>query len=235
MRGVITGLIIGGIAFLNSEHGNPTVLFERIAPLLKALADPVRLRLLSLVASHADGEACVCDLNDAFDLSQPTISHHLKVLHEVGLLDRSKRGVWVYYRVRPDVLAPLGQLIADTVGTPNGELAEPILRSQIAHFDIDAAAFRLAIERTNDLTEAKQADAALSSVLKYYGSELNKRRHELLMSASGFDALEWEGKRSREGATARAWLRSKGNSIEGGTSEVQLNIIAQRILGLPAD
>ena len=73
---------------------------ERIAPLLKALADPVRLRLLSLVASHQDGEACVCDLNDAFDLSQPTISHHLKVLHEVGLLDRSKRGVWVYYRIR---------------------------------------------------------------------------------------------------------------------------------------
>ena len=84
---------------------------DRIAPLLKALADPVRLRLLSLVASHADGEACVCDLNDAFDLSQPTISHHLKVLHEVGLLDRSKRGVWVYYRVRPEALADLGALL----------------------------------------------------------------------------------------------------------------------------
>ncbi|HET7682104.1 MAG TPA: metalloregulator ArsR/SmtB family transcription factor [Marmoricola sp.] len=84
---------------------------ERIAPLLKALADPVRLRLLSLVASHDGGEACVCDLNDAFDLSQPTISHHLKVLHEIGLLDRSKRGVWVYYRVRPDVLADLGALL----------------------------------------------------------------------------------------------------------------------------
>ena len=84
---------------------------ERIAPLLKALADPVRLRLLSLVASHADGEACVCDLNDAFDLSQPTISHHLKVLHESGLLDRSKRGVWVYYRVRPQALAGLAALI----------------------------------------------------------------------------------------------------------------------------
>src|SRR6478752_3782718 len=77
---------------------------ERIAPLLKALADPVRLRLLSLVASHEGGEACVCDLNDAFDLSQPTISHHLKVLHEAGLLDRSKRGVWVYYAVRRDAL-----------------------------------------------------------------------------------------------------------------------------------
>jgi len=84
---------------------------ERIAPLLKALADPVRLRLLSLVASHTDGEACVCDLNDAFDLSQPTISHHLKVLHETGLLDRSKRGVWVYYQVRREALADLGSLI----------------------------------------------------------------------------------------------------------------------------
>jgi ArsR family transcriptional regulator, arsenate/arsenite/antimonite-responsive transcriptional repressor len=89
---------------------------ERIAPLLKALADPVRLRLLSLVASHGDGEACVCDLNDAFDLSQPTISHHLKVLHESGLLDRSKRGVWVYYRVHPEALADLGALIGGVAG-----------------------------------------------------------------------------------------------------------------------
>ena len=84
---------------------------ERVAPLLKALADPVRLRLLSLVASHAGGEACVCDLTDAFDLSQPTISHHLKVLHEMGLLDRSKRGVWVYYQVREAALADLAVLI----------------------------------------------------------------------------------------------------------------------------
>jgi ArsR family transcriptional regulator len=81
------------------------------APLLKALADPVRLRLMSLVASHEGGEACVCDLNDAFDLSQPTISHHLKVLHDAGLVDREKRGVWVYYRARTDALASLGALI----------------------------------------------------------------------------------------------------------------------------
>jgi ArsR family transcriptional regulator, arsenate/arsenite/antimonite-responsive transcriptional repressor len=89
---------------------------EQVAPLLKALADPVRLRLMSLVASRPDGEACVCDLNDAFDLSQPTISHHLKVLHEAGLVDRDKRGVWVYYRVRPQALASLGALI----GCPPG-------------------------------------------------------------------------------------------------------------------
>ncbi len=84
---------------------------ERIAPLVKAIADPARLRLLSLVASHADGEACVCDLNDAFDLSQPTISHHLKLLHEAGLLDREKRGVWVYYRVNAAALSDLSALL----------------------------------------------------------------------------------------------------------------------------
>jgi len=84
---------------------------EAVVPLLKALADPVRLRLISLITSHSGREACVCELNDAFDLSQPTISHHLKVLHDNGLLDREKRGVWVYYRARTDALASLGTLI----------------------------------------------------------------------------------------------------------------------------
>jgi len=89
---------------------------ERIVPLVKALADPVRLRLLSLVASHADGEACVCDLNDAFDLSQPTISHHLKLLHDAGLLDRDKRGVWVYYRLNTAALGDLAVLLGGVAG-----------------------------------------------------------------------------------------------------------------------
>jgi ArsR family transcriptional regulator len=84
---------------------------ERVARVLKALADPVRLRLVSLIASHEGGEACVCDLNEAFDLSQPTISHHLKVLHAIGLLERSKRGVWVYYQVKPEVLGDLATLL----------------------------------------------------------------------------------------------------------------------------
>jgi ArsR family transcriptional regulator len=84
---------------------------EQIAPMLKALADPVRLRLMSLVASREGGEACICNLNDAFDLSQPTISHHMKVLHGAGLVDRDKRGVWVYYRARTQALASLGALI----------------------------------------------------------------------------------------------------------------------------
>src|ERR1700733_9770535 len=84
---------------------------EQVAPLLKALADPVRLRLMSLIASHTGGEACVCDLTAAFDLSQPTISHHLKALHDAGLIDREKRGVWVWYRARTQALTSLSTLI----------------------------------------------------------------------------------------------------------------------------
>ncbi|WP_206489710.1 metalloregulator ArsR/SmtB family transcription factor [Rhodococcus sp. KRD162] len=82
-----------------------------LAQMFKALADPVRLRLLSLVASHAGGEACVCDISPAFDLSQPTISHHLKVLREAGLLDCERRGTWVYYSVIPAALQQLSAVL----------------------------------------------------------------------------------------------------------------------------
>ncbi len=91
---------------------------ERIATIAKALADPVRLRLVSLIAASSAGEACVCDLNDAFDLTQATISHHLKVLHSAGLLDRDKRGVWVYYSVRPAALSAVANLFDTAALTP---------------------------------------------------------------------------------------------------------------------
>jgi ArsR family transcriptional regulator len=78
-----------------------------LARVFKAIADPVRLRLLSLIASHADGEACVCDLTDPFELTGPTISHHLKVLREAGVIEGERRGTWIYYRVRPATLAQL--------------------------------------------------------------------------------------------------------------------------------
>lgn len=82
-----------------------------LAKKLKALSDPGRLRLLSVVASHTGGEACVCDLSVGIDLSQPTISHHLKVLKTAGLLDSERRGSWVYYRVIPEALQQLSQLL----------------------------------------------------------------------------------------------------------------------------
>jgi ArsR family transcriptional regulator len=77
---------------------------EELAALFKALADPARLRLLNFIAAQEDGEACVCYLTEPVGLSQPTVSHHLKLLHEAGLLEREKRGAWVYYRVVPERL-----------------------------------------------------------------------------------------------------------------------------------
>lgn len=82
-----------------------------LAGKLKALSDPVRLRLLSVVASHAGGEACVCDLSAGINLSQPTISHHLKVLRTARLLESERRGSWVYYRVVPEALQQLSELL----------------------------------------------------------------------------------------------------------------------------
>jgi ArsR family transcriptional regulator len=83
-----------------------------LARVFKALADPVRLRLLSLIGARDGGEACVCDLTVAFDLTQPTISHHLKVLREAGLISSERRGTWVYYRVVPDAVERLGGLFS---------------------------------------------------------------------------------------------------------------------------
>lgn len=82
-----------------------------LAGMLKALADPARLRLLSLIQSHEDGEACVCELTEPLGLSQPTVSHHLKVLHDAGLISRRKKATWVYYRAVPERLAALAEVI----------------------------------------------------------------------------------------------------------------------------
>ncbi|WP_433199126.1 ArsR/SmtB family transcription factor [Nocardia sp. CA-107356] len=82
-----------------------------LAAVFKAISDPVRLRLFSVVASHSGGEACVCDISAGFDVSQPTISHHLKVLREAGLLSSERRGSWVYYRVEPAILDRLSHLL----------------------------------------------------------------------------------------------------------------------------
>lgn len=89
-----------------------------LAAVFKALSDPVRLRLLSLIASFAGGEACVCDLTGPFDVTAPTISHHLKVLREAGLIEGERRGTWVYYRVQPEALERLGAVLSTDVQVP---------------------------------------------------------------------------------------------------------------------
>ena len=132
-----------------------------------------------------------------------------------------------------NISRPMHEVAAGSIGLDQGRLADPMLRTKIAETEIDEWAFNLTMQRK--LAEAK-AGASLgadSSMLKYYGTELNKRRYELMMDAAGYEGLEWEGERSSEGKLPRDWLRTKANSIEGGTSEVQLNIISKHILELP--
>ncbi|QIB65028.1 acyl-CoA dehydrogenase family protein [Kineobactrum salinum] len=128
----------------------------------------------------------------------------------------------------------LGELALQTFGTdPSGRLANGILRHSIAQYQLDSLAFETTMSRVGDEAKAGHGLGAASSIFKYYGTELNKRRNELNMAIGGEPALGWEGEVYDDGRICRDWLRSRGNSIEGGTTEVQLNIIAKRVLGLP--
>ena len=122
-----------------------------------------------------------------------------------------------------------GDTLAAMLGTLDpGTLDDPVLRAQAMELEVDAMAFALTMERYKDMAEGGQGVGHASAMLKYYGTELNKRRHEIAMSAQGSAALDWQA------GAAAPWLRSKANSIEGGTSEVMLDIIAKRVLDLPA-
>lgn len=128
----------------------------------------------------------------------------------------------------------LQQSALDALGKVDGKLADPVLRHKLARFQVREQAFALTLQRVGDEMKAGADPGPASSLLKYYGSEVNKERHELTLALSGLDSLGWEGEVFDEGRVARSWLRSKANSIEGGTSEIQLNIIAKRVLGLPS-
>ena len=131
-------------------------------------------------------------------------------------------------------MVSIGGAFAKAIGkNGHGELDDPILRAEMAAFDVDVFAYRAMGERFMDMWKTGRAHPASSNMMKYVGTELNKRRHELVMSGGGSEALEWDSPETKGGARPRAWLRTKANSIEGGTSEVMLNVIAKRILDLP--
>ena len=204
-----------GISFVLFDMDSPGVstrpitLISGKSPFCETFFDNVRVEKRNLVG----------ELNEGWTIAKYLLTHERDMIGAMG------------ERARPPAL---GQFAARAVGLgEQGRLDDPLLRADVARFEVDEAAFRLLLERTGDLARQGKAHPAFSSVLKYYGAELNKRRYELLMAAGGSAALEWEGERSRDGELARTWLRSKANSIEGGTSEVQLNVIAKRILGLP--
>ena len=187
----------------------PIQLISGKSPFCETFFDNVRVEKRNLVGTAGGG----------WDVAKYLLTHERAMISSIG--DRA-------------VSRPLGQQAASLVGVDaQGRLADPLLRAQIAEFEVDEASFRLTLERFGDMAKNGQAHPAFSSALKYYGAELNKRRHELMMAAGGSDSLDWESAASRQGAAARTWLRTKGNSIEGGTSEVQLNVISKRILALP--
>ncbi len=130
-----------------------------------------------------------------------------------------------------DVMRPIGDIAVQQIGKgEDGRLQDPILRTDIARMEIDGLAFMATMDRVTQEAKAGGGVGANASMLKYYGTELNKRRLELMIDSAGSPGLVWGG----EGDVASQWLRTKANSIEGGTSEVQLNIIAKRILDLPS-
>jgi acyl-CoA dehydrogenase len=161
----------------------------------------------------------VGELNKGWSIAKYLLTHEREMISGAGV---SQSGI-----------KPVGQTALETIGSVHDKLQDRVLRADIAKFELDEMAFALTIERARDEVKAGVSLGAVSSWFKYFGTELNKQRYDLLGDIKGSDALAWTGEASNEGKLARDWLRTKGNSIEGGTSEIQLNVVAKHILGLP--
>tara|TARA_R110002110_G_scaffold14704_3_gene67733 strand:- start:1221 stop:2414 length:1194 start_codon:yes stop_codon:yes gene_type:complete len=167
----------------------------------------------------------VGELNKGWTIAKRLLQHEREMISGMGL-----GGVG-----SGSGLGSLEQVARDYFGEKHGQVANPALRDQITRQKMDGKAFALTLQRSAEEAKAGQGPGAASSIFKYYGTELNKRRFELLLELMGTRALGWEGDgfEDDELGVTRSWLRSKGNSIEGGTSEIQLNVVSKRVLGLP--
>jgi alkylation response protein AidB-like acyl-CoA dehydrogenase len=189
----------------------PIRLISGASPFCETFIENVRVPMGNLVGK----------LNDGWTIAKKLLEHERKMIASVGERQRGAE-------------RSLAELAKTYAGERDGKVADAVLRDRIAQQEIDTRAFRLTQRRAAD--EAKGgAPGPASAMFKYYGTELNKRKFELLLQCAGTQALGWEGEgfAADELRLARDWLRSKANSIEGGTSEIQLNIIAKRVLGLP--
>ena len=203
-----------GISFLLFDMKSPGVstkpilLISGYSPFCETFFDNVKV----------PRDQVVGEVNKGWEVAKYLLAHEREMISAFGL-GGGLGGI--------GASASLGARLAPALAN------DPLLRAEVARFDVDALAFRAMSERFMDEMKAGRAHPAQSSMMKYAGTELNKARHELIMAAGGADAIEWESERSRGGRAAREWLRTKANSIEGGTSEIQLAIVAKRLLGLP--
>jgi alkylation response protein AidB-like acyl-CoA dehydrogenase len=206
-----------GISFILIDMDDPGVrtqpirLISGASPFCETFIENVRVPMGNLVGK----------LNDGWTIAKKLLEHERKMIAGTGERQRSDRA--------------LEDLAKSYVGEAGGRIADPVLRDRIVKYALDTRAFGLTTRRAFDEAKAGAAPGPASAMFKYYGTELNKRRLELALAAEGTQALGWEGEgfAPDELLVTRQWLRSKANSIEGGTSEVQLNVIAKRVLGLP--
>ena len=203
-----------GISFVLFDMASPGVttrpikLISGSSPFCETFFDNVKAYKTNLIGEEGKGWA----------IAKYLLTHEREMISAFGSAARKS----------------VGQMAVETMGTDaSGRLANGVLRQNIAQYQLDTLAFAATMTRVGDEAKAGQGLGAASSIFKYYGTELNKRRNELNLATLGEQALGWEGEAYRDGQVSRDWLRSKGNSIEGGTSEIQLNIIAKRVLGLP--
>ncbi|MEX2480109.1 MAG: acyl-CoA dehydrogenase family protein [Gammaproteobacteria bacterium] len=167
-------------------------------------------------------ENLVGRLNEGWTIAKELLQHERGMIAEIG-------------RTVGGTVPPVDVVAKRYLGDANGRIADPVLRDAVARQVMNDRAFALTIRRAEQESEAGAGSGGASSMFKYYGTEQNKAKFELLLKCAGSAALGWAGDEfsSEELDICRTWLRSKGNSIEGGTSEIQLNVIAKRVLGLP--
>ena len=198
-----------GISFLLFDMASegvttkPILLISGNSPFCETFFDNVKVPKEQLVG----------ELNRGWDVAKYLLGHEREMISGAGGGDR---------------MNTIGAILSR-----NGGVEDPLLRADLAMFDVDALAYGAMGEKFLDEVKVGKGHPAGSNMMKYAGTELNKRRHELLMAAGGSASLEWDSAASNGGGRARGWLRTKANSIEGGTSEVMLNVIAKRILDLP--
>lgn len=203
-----------GISFVLFDMTTPGVSTKPIrlisgkSPFTQTFFDHVRV----------EKDQVVGELNRGWTVAKYLLTHEREMIGTSGLLTGGAE--------------PLAKFAREHAASGNGGLEHSSLRSDIAGFEIDEACLALTMQRVRDEAEAGASLGAASSMFKYLGTELNKRRFELRMALAGSDALRWNSGVAGTEPLSRTWLRTKGNSIEGGTSEIQLNIVAKRILGL---
>ncbi|MGI9439611.1 MAG: acyl-CoA dehydrogenase family protein [Parvibaculales bacterium] len=208
-----------GISFLLIDMDTPNVKTQPIK--LISGASPFCETFLTDV--KVPKENLVGELNKGWTIAKRLLEHERSMISGMGMGAGAAS------------MGGMENLAKENFGTDGEKIANPDIRDAVARHKMDQQAFGATLKRAGDEAKAGQGMGAASAMFKYYGTELNKRRFELLLDIMGTQALGWEGDGfdSKELAVTRSWLRSKGNSIEGGTSEVQLNVIAKNVLGLP--